>query len=398
MSVTAPDLRGFAVSGYKAYAREARVDLGRITVLLGRNNAGKSALAFAPVFLAQALRPDARTPFDLVAAGLDFGANLLDVCHQRRLSGLRGRLLLDDAGGVEEVGLGATAEPEQAYRQVLTEFVLRVSGEDRAEALDWEAVRSQLAQYPALAQLPASLTVLRADRLPMERSIRMSGAAEPALGPRGDGAFEMLAQAGAGARPDLLPAVNDWLKKLDLAVDVVSERAGSFSERAGSFEVRVTRPGIGGSGVHLLDTGSGVAQVLPLVVALSGHSDVAARDLLIVEQPELHLHPRAHAAVAELFVAATGRAPRRRFLVETHSDAFVLRLRREVAAGRLGPADVRLYFVDEGDGRGGSGVREIPLNERGTPGWWPKGVFAEPQAEYHAIRRELARRDDATEP
>jgi predicted ATPase len=74
----------------------------------------------------------------------------------------------------------------------------------------------------------------------------------------------------------------------------------------------------------------------------------------------------------------------------------VLRLRREIAAKRLAKNDVRIYFVDESEAKGpdqGSTLREIGLNDRGTPEWWPKGVFAESQAEFHRIRQELAKRD-----
>lgn len=388
MSAPRAELLGYAVSGYKAYAREARVDLGRITVLLGRNNAGKSALAFAPIFLSQALRPDARSPFDLLYSGIDFGRNLLDVCYARQLSGLRGRLFLNTADGITDVVLGATAAPEQAYRQIVTELgVLGPHGPiETATHIEWDAARRRLATYPVLATLPDSIGVLLAERPRFERSIRLSGAAEPTIGPHGEGAFELLAQSKAGTRAELLHAVNEWLVDLDLAVDVASQE--------GSFEIRMNRPKAPADrSVHLNDTGSGVAQLLPLIVALSLPRDTPTPALLLVEQPELHLHPRAHARVAELFISALMRSPERRFLVETHSDTFVLRLRREVAAGRLAPADVRLYFVDEGDGLSGSIVKEIRLDERGTPRWWPKGVFAEPQAEYYAIRRALSQRD-----
>lgn len=54
------------------------------------------------------------------------------------------------------------------------------------------------------------------------------------------------------------------------------------------------------------------------------------------------------------------------------------------------PDEVALYFVDEINDGPGSIVKPIALNDRGTPDWWPKGVFAENQAEFYAIRQELA--------
>jgi predicted ATPase len=141
--------------------------------------------------------------------------------------------------------------------------------------------------------------------------------------------------------------------------------------------------------VSLRDSGAGIAQVLPLIVAV--RLAQARPSLFCIEQPELHLHPRAHVAIAELLLECVTRRPSTRLLVETHSDVLVLRVRRAIAAGELEPRDVRIYFVDE-DSVEGSRVQEIELDERATPRWWPKDVFGEPQREYLELRRELARR------
>ena len=61
-----------------------------------------------------------------------------------------------------------------------------------------------------------------------------------------------------------------------------------------------------------------------------------------VEEPELHLHPSAHALVADLFLqAATSDGSRVRFLVETHSETFLLRLRRRIAGRRYASATLQ---------------------------------------------------------
>jgi predicted ATPase len=70
---------------------------------------------------------------------------------------------------------------------------------------------------------------------------------------------------------------------------------------------------------------------------------------------------------------------------------LVLRIRREIAAGRLSPNDVRIYFVDE-DATTGSVVKPVELDDQATPRWWPKDVFGEPQREYFLLRQELMRR------
>jgi predicted ATPase len=103
------------------------------------------------------------------------------------------------------------------------------------------------------------------------------------------------------------------------------------------------------------------------------------------------LHPSLHGEVADRIIRdaqpADGLLARRR-AVCTHSDPFVLRVRWRIAEGTLPPAEVALVWVLP-DGS----ETAIPLNDRGTPEWWPKGVFAEAQEEFHAIRRALAERD-----
>jgi hypothetical protein len=103
------------------------------------------------------------------------------------------------------------------------------------------------------------------------------------------------------------------------------------------------------------------------------------------------LHPSLHGAVADRIILdathPTLALPKHR-VVCTHSDPFVLRIRRRIAEGTLSPADVALVWVLP-DGSETS----IQLNDRGTPEWWPKGVGYEAQDEFHAIRRALAARD-----
>jgi predicted ATPase len=115
--------------------------------------------------------------------------------------------------------------------------------------------------------------------------------------------------------------------------------------------------------------------------------------LEIIEQPELHLHPAAHADLAELFLTAV-RTTSTRFLIETHSETLLLRLRRHVAKG-LDPSTVAVYFVDRVDGE--SFARRIHIDPDGNLDYWPVGVFAEDYEETRALvraQRERRRPDE----
>jgi len=99
--------------------------------------------------------------------------------------------------------------------------------------------------------------------------------------------------------------------------------------------------------------------------------------------------PFAHTGIAELLIEAIDRE--HSVLVETHSDTLLLRIRRAIAEQRIPHELVRFYYVERNQD-GSSTSKLIELNDRGTPSWWPRGIFSEDQQEYQAIRRALSQR------
>jgi len=100
-----------------------------------------------------------------------------------------------------------------------------------------------------------------------------------------------------------------------------------------------------GTEVGPKDIGIGVAQALPIVV---GTLDSKCR-LLAVEQPELHLHPSAQARMGDLFISAAKAG--RQFILETHSELFILRLLKRIRQTTVGEvADKPLRLTPDGLG------------------------------------------------
>ena len=134
-------------------------------------------------------------------------------------------------------------------------------------------------------------------------------------------------------------------------------RAGLFDEinvrRLGPgdgdpFQMRIGKHGKGnekGPLRNLVDVGYGVSQVLPIITELLRPD---AAQLFLLQQPEVHLHPSAQAALGSLFcdVAANGR----QLIVETHSDHLIDRVRMDVrdSTSKLRAEDVSLLFFERG--------------------------------------------------
>lgn len=122
--------------------------------------------------------------------------------------------------------------------------------------------------------------------------------------------------------------------------------------------------------VSIADVGFGVSQVLPVLVAL-----LVARQgqLVYIEQPETHLHPRAQRALAQIFAEAATRLAT--VVVETHSLLFVRAVQTLVAKKSLDKALVKLHWVTR-DNKGDTTVDTADLDDAGAYGAWPQDFEA----------------------
>jgi len=118
--------------------------------------------------------------------------------------------------------------------------------------------------------------------------------------------------------------------------------------------------------VSLADVGFGVSQTLPVLVALL----VAEPDQLVfIEQPELHLHPRAQVELASTLIAAANRGVR--LVVETHSSLLLLALQTLVAEGKIEPKRTILHWFTRSMDVGETMVSSRSFDEFGGFGDWP---------------------------
>ena len=114
------------------------------------------------------------------------------------------------------------------------------------------------------------------------------------------------------------------------------------------FQVQIRKSGgrLRGPPRNLIDVGYGVSQVLPVITEMLRQD---APPLFLLQQPEVHLHPSAQAALGSLFCHVA--SLERQLVVETHSDHLLDRVRMEVrdAATSLKPDDVSILYFERGD-------------------------------------------------
>ena len=174
--------------------------------------------------------------------------------------------------------------------------------------------------------------------------------------------------------------------------DMMWETGGGVYDHTGTEVMRaISQPELqivtatGGVPVRTSDIGIGVSQLVPVVVAALDPSRPA---ITAIEQPELHLHPKAQVELGDLF--AHRRTDHGTFLIETHSEHLILRLLRrieETSSGtlpsdkpRLSPDDVSVIYIEQVDGR----TQATHLRVDATGEFldrWPHGFFRERAAE-----------------
>lgn len=193
-----------------------------------------------------------------------------------------------------------------------------------------------------------------------------------------DDTIYRLSPMGETQRGTLLEALNAWLGELQITKTLTIKAVEKIA-----FTAALHSPRIQSNSVDLAQVGFGISQILPvLTLGLTGPED----GMLLFEQPEIHLHPRLQAGLADFLLcsAQTGRT----ILLETHSDHLINRLRRRIAeddTGELAKA-VQILFVHSGtDDDPGSYVESLKIDEQGTIINAPRDFFPEAADDAHAV-------------
>jgi predicted ATPase len=126
-----------------------------------------------------------------------------------------------------------------------------------------------------------------------------------------------------------------------------------------------------GLACNLRDVGIGISQVLPVLVASYFAPEGST---ILLEEPEIHLHPLAQSALAELF-AKVSKERKIQFIVETHSEHLFRRLQTMIAREHVSSADTAMYFVRRHNKS--SELCTLEVDEFGRMTNWPDGFFGD---------------------
>ena len=236
----------------------------------------------------------------------------------------------------------------------------------KLETMDFDIGELAMAASHALEQNLEVLFPMSPFRKPPERWYIFRGTSPSHVGYQGDLLPDLLIR-----RPELVEETNEWLKRLDIDYELEVKPIGTDS--ADFFEVRLidTRRREPVS-VALPDVGFGISQLLPFIV----QSLVSEKQIISIEQPEVHVHPRLQADLGDLLAEAIKEPRQNQFIIETHSEHLILRLQRLVRQKQIEPEDVSVIYVNRRPG--GAKAERLHLDEDGDfIDDWPNGFFTE---------------------
>ena len=230
-----------------------------------------------------------------------------------------------------------------------------------------------------------------------QREYRWSGASPVDVGSRGEHSVDaILAATSRNEKRNLQPRfrlisfqemVAYWLQELEL---IHSFEIKEIAQGSNLYHALV-RANESSPETMLTDVGFGVSQVLPVLVLLYYVPDGS---IVLMEQPEIHLHPSVQSGLADIMLAVAKRR-RIQIIVESHSEHLLRRFQRRAAEGNVPASDLKLYFVNNDDGV--AKLNDLTLNEFGEIENWPDRFFGDEVGEIAAISKaSLGRRIEAS--
>lgn len=188
--------------------------------------------------------------------------------------------------------------------------------------------------------------------------------------------LEILINDFKGVERKIFTKVSDWYK-----INFDGWELGVDLDKEPIYSLYLKKDGVK---INIIDTGIGINQVLPILIKSAMIDDLV--EIISIEEPEAHLNPAVHGNLLEEIVKSSLLNKNKYYIIETHSENFVLRLRRLIAEGQISPDFCSIYNVDFDPTSTSSSIKEIEVLDTGEVNFWPSDIFNDTFNEVIAIR------------
>lgn len=410
-------IKSISFENYKAFAERQTIQLKPITILIGKNSSGKSSIAKLFTLFENSLSGDIDEPLLLKNHGVDLGSEFRDLVFGRNTTPLIFEIVFYDGRRLEiEViqenlkydldifkwelnDLKVDYERENFYldkdgNELKCKFngfiptqIENLDGESKIDDINFDEFKIDVDYIGPFRFLP-------------QRQFNLTGQINfKKTGIKGENAYAMLGVSKI-METDLHKKVGEWYEqhfdgwKLIVDSNTSSGVSQSFQVLLQKTQTRLETNELKHQDeikVNIVDVGQGMNQALPLIVRAYSKTEDS---IIVLEQPELHLHPAAHGDLAELF-AQSAKENNQTYVIETHSENILLRLRRLIVQNDFGftKDDLVIYWVEDSENEGQQ-LLEITVDEEGVLSDWRDGVFNENVKEILEMQKALKEKEE----
>lgn len=401
-------VKSISFENYKAFYEKQTMQLKPITILIGKNSSGKSSIAKLFTLFENSLNGDIDEPLLLNNNGVELGAEFDNLFPGNNPAGISLNFQIIFENNVEiEIALLKKVEGygldiiQWKYQDDTQQFELELQDNGYFDVLSKKLydcnfkgfIPNKFIEETKNKNLSGDFQIEKVDvdyigpfRILPERYFYLTGQTEfRDTGVTGENAYAMLGISKLNKDDKLYQNVGNWYKEhfdgWELTVDDRSKKP--------LIQILLSK---NDTEINIMDVGQGMNQALPLIV----RANVKNRpdSLIVLEQPELHLHPAAHGDLAELF-AKSAKENNQTFIIETHSENMLLRLRKLIVENDFGftKDDLVIYWLEDAELKGKE-LREITVDEEGVLSDWPEGVFNESMREILEMQKALNKKEE----
>ena len=410
------------VSGFKSISDEQSIEVRPLTILAGANSSGKSSIMQPLLLLKQTLEatydpgpllingPNVRfTSIDQLLSSIKvghrtqrfsigisirLGVDLTLTIHFKKPASKRFEIQKmdvrhNDSGQISSFHIGMTHEeilvnyrkmieidPTVAIGIGLLERMIVVIVRERCflktalKLPENEFIYDPSALIEVVGRFIRKVIHLPGSRGNPERSFPITAVSSNFPGTFQEYSASIIAKWESEKNHSKLKQLSKDLERLGLTWKITAKRINDAQVELQVGRLPRAAKGRARDLVNIADVGFGVSQTLPVLVALLV---AEPGQLVYIEEPEIHLHPRAQSAMAHILADAAKRGVR--VVIETHSQLLLLGVQTLVAEGKLSPELVKLHWFKRRND-GGTEISSTDLDEAGAFGDWPED-FAE---------------------
>jgi predicted ATPase len=381
---------------YKLFKEKQTLELKPITILIGKNNSGKSAVLKLPVMIEGSLSGSFDEALQLDYKNVKLGSEYRDLLYNKEnkhsdfLELFLKNELDKNISKELKIKIKLSDKPKEKPEIFDWEYFINDKLENKKEEKD--IYQGILKNDFLIKDLNLKIDYIGAFREVPKVNYSYDSKDYENIGLKGENAYPILIQDTEDKR-ELLNSISEWYKENfeDWILDVKDFITPSGTQ----YQVVLSNEKL--KDINIVYTGQGINQVLPLIVRSYMKDEEPV--LITIEEPETHLHPAAHGSLAQRFVESYIENNNKNYFIETHSENFILRIQRLIADPEvsLTKEDVRIYYVNYEEDKFYSSIKEIEISENGEIEDWPDNIFNESYDELVKLKQaQKKRKEDAS--